>query len=141
MAREERHHSLEVALARVGVVHDGFVGGEANRAQAAVAVARMLAVPSGTTTGQFADVPVSHWAAGAIEAPAERGIITGTGTGNFTPDASTIGQQMRMMIGRALGDMVASRSVPEYAGEELGMNRGRASQALVRAYRARIHLP
>ena len=46
-----------------------------------------------------------------------------------------------MMIGRALGDMVASTSVPEYAGEELGMNRGRASQALVRAYRARIHLP
>lgn len=31
--------------------------GAINRAQAAVALARMPAVPSGTTTGQFADVP------------------------------------------------------------------------------------
>ena len=112
-----------------------------NRAQAAVALARMLGIPAGTATGQFADVPAGHWAAGAIEALAAMGIINGTGNGNFMPDAPVTGQQMRMMIGRALDDAIASASVPEYAGEELGMNRGRAAQALVRAYRARIHLP
>lgn len=115
--------------------------GTLTRAQAAVALSRMLAVPTGAGRGQFSDVPASHWAAGAIEALAAKGIISGTGGGAFTPDAAVTGQQMRMMIGRALGDAVATNAVPAYAGEERAMLRGQAAQALVRSYRARIHLP
>lgn len=115
--------------------------GTLTRAQAAVALSRMLGIDAGAGRGQFGDVPASHWASGAIEALAAKGIISGTGGGNFTPDAPVTGQQMRLMIGRALGDAIAQKSVPAYSGEERGMNRGQAAQALVRAYRARISLP
>jgi hypothetical protein len=111
------------------------------RAQAAVALTRALGLEAGAGRGRFGDVPASHWAAGAIEALAAMNIVSGTGGGNFTPDAPVTGQQMRLMIGRALGEAIANESVPAYGGEERGMSRGQAAQALVRAYRARIHLP
>jgi hypothetical protein len=113
-----------------------------NRAQAAAALSVVLGIkatpPHG---GYFADVPSNHWANGAIEALAEKGIISGTGNGNFSPDAPVTGQQMRLMIGRSLGDAAAQKAVPPYAGETNGMSRGLAAQALVRAFRARLHLP
>ncbi len=111
------------------------------RAQAAAALAVMLGLQENAGRGQFGDVPASHWAAGAIEALAAKNIVTGTGGGMFSPDAPVTGQQMRMMISRALGDEIANRSVPAYAGDANGMSRALAAQALVRGYRARINLP
>ncbi len=111
------------------------------RAQAAFSLSRMLAIGAAAGRGQFSDVPADHWAAGAIEALAAKGIVSGTGNGAFSPDAPVTGEQLRLMIARALGDAVAARAVPTYAGEKSGLNRGQAAQALVRAYRARLHLP
>jgi len=111
------------------------------RAQAAVALGRALGTAIGAGRGQFTDVPASHWAAGAVEALAAKGIISGTGGGGFTPDAPVTSGQMRIMIGRALGDDVAKRSVPVAPTDANPMSRGNAARALARAYRARIHLP
>lgn len=111
------------------------------RAQSAVALGRTLGITIGSGRGQFTDVPATHWASGAIEALAAKGIVSGTGNGGFTPDAPVTSAQMRIMIGRALGDDVAKRSVPEAATDGNPMSRGNAARALARAYRARIHLP
>jgi len=95
------------------------------RAQAAAAVAKALGTPVVAPRGQFGDVPATHWAAG----------------GNFTPNAPVTSEQMRAMIGRALGDEIANKSVPASSSDAGAMSRGKAAQALTRAYRARIRLP
>ncbi len=111
------------------------------RAQAAVALARTLGLDAAAARGTFGDVPANHWAAPAIEALAAKGIVTGTGGGAFSPNAPVTGDQMRIMIGRALGEDVARRALPEYGGDDGAISRGRTAQALARAYRARLHLP
>ena len=113
--------------------------GPINRAQGAFALGRALAIPSRVATGQFGDVPATHWAAGAIEELAARGIITTTGS--FAPDAPMTAGQLRVMIQLAMGEATARSSVPPTAAGDRALNRGEAAQALVRALRARLHLP
>jgi len=52
-------------------------------------------------TGQFADVPTSHWAARWIEQFAAEGISSGCGGGNFCPTDSINRAQMAVFLARA----------------------------------------
>lgn len=111
------------------------------RAQAAAAIANALGVVPIVATGKFTDVPAAHWAAGAIEALAAKGVVTGTGNGAFSPDGLVTATQMRAMIGRGLGSDVGDRAVPAGSTDDAPMKRAAAARALARAYRARLHLP
>lgn len=109
------------------------------RAQAAVALVRMLGLTPGEATGKFADVPKDHWAAPAIELLASKGIVSGTGENAFSPDTAVTSAQMKLLIERSLDEATGTNAVPNPA--EKAMNRGECAVALARAYRARIHLP
>ncbi|MDB4945458.1 MAG: Endoglucanase [Labilithrix sp.] len=109
------------------------------RAQIATALVRALGIAPVTPRGQFSDVPASHWAAGAVEALAAKGIVTGTGGGAYSPDAPVTSEQLRAMIGRALGDATASAAVASPGPN--AMSRGQAATSLVTTYRSRLHLP
>lgn len=111
------------------------------RAQAAVALTRALGIDVAPARGVFADVPASHWAAGAIEALADKGVVNGTGKNLFSPDLPVTREHMRIMIGRALSDAIATAAVPPEAEDASAMSRGQAAQALARTYRARLELP
>jgi hypothetical protein len=109
------------------------------RAQAAAALVSTLGLATNAGRGTFHDVPASHWAAPAIEALAAKGIVSGTGEGNFSPDAQVTSRQLQMMIARALGDAVGAHAIA--SATDAPITRGGAAKALVHAYRARLNLP
>lgn len=45
--------------------------------------------PADLAAGKFSDVPAGHWAAAAIAFASEKGLLTGTGSGAFSPNALT----------------------------------------------------
>ena len=87
------------------------------RAQAASALTRMLGLVPPRATGQFSDVPASHWAAADIELLASMGIVGGTGEGRFSPDDPITGTQLKTSLARAINDGVAASSVPNTASD------------------------
>lgn len=109
------------------------------RAQAAAALVSMLGLQTAAATGVFADVPADNWAAPAIELLASKGIVTGTGDNNFSPDAAITSGDMQALISRSLDDATAKKAVT--SPSTAPMNRGDCAVALARAYRARINLP
>ena len=54
-------------------------------------------------TAPFADVPVSHWAAGYIAEGVDAGILAGVGGGKFAPDAELTGYAYLKMLLVCLG--------------------------------------
>jgi hypothetical protein len=109
------------------------------RAQAAVALVRMLGLTTGDATGKFADVPKTHWAAPAIELLASKGIVSGTGDGDFSPDDPVTNEQMKTLLARSLDDAIATRAVPNASASN--MSRLDCAVALAHTYRARLYLP
>ncbi len=97
-------------LAMIGVIEgmpDGSYGAKEGltRAQAATIITRLLGAEDYAiaTKGEFADVPASHWAAGAISFCVEAGIVSGYGDGNFGPEDALTGYQWAKMLLCALG--------------------------------------
>lgn len=94
-------------LAELGIT-SGCGGGnycpdwQVARDQMAIFLVRALGEdPVDPPTGQFADVPANHWAAGHIERLAELGVTTGCGGGNYCPDWRVARDQMAVFIQRA----------------------------------------
>lgn len=51
----------------------------------------------------FFDVPTTHWACGYVNALAKKGIINGTGDGNFDPESTVTHAQVSKIIASAMG--------------------------------------
>ena len=56
-----------------------------------------------TSDRMFADVPYSHWGCSAIEALAQKGIVSGTGNNLFEPDRNITREEFVQMICVAFG--------------------------------------
>lgn len=113
--------------------------GRLSRAQAAVALVNMLGLTATTATGKFNDVPKDNWAAPAIELLASKGIVLGTGNGNFSPNDPVTSRQMQAFVSRALGQATGDKAVP--SPTDSPMSRADCAVALARALRARLDLP
>jgi len=76
----------------------------------AVALSLTLAAPVAASTNQsFNDVPSNHWAFDAIEAANADGVMTGTGSGIFSPDNKLTVAEFATIITRAFyADEVAA---------------------------------
>ncbi len=55
-------------------------------------------VPPARAAGRFTDVPDSHWAAAIIEEMAEKGVVSGTGGGQYSPSAPVTTAQFATML-------------------------------------------
>lgn len=71
------------------------------RAEYAVIIARCKGFTDGSK--MFKDVKPTHWAAKAIAACAEAGIVSGTGNGNFMPEKELTRAECVVMTNRAFG--------------------------------------
>lgn len=100
-------NAIDTLVAK-GVVH-GFPGGKflpgqsVTRAQFAAMVDTSLGLsPYQPTTPTFRDVPSNYWGFSAIETAFQAGIINGTGSGLFNPDAPITRQDMAVILVNAL---------------------------------------
>lgn len=59
----------------------------------------------------FNDLPVGHWAFGAVEAAYRAGLVRGTGAGRFEPERAITRQEMAVLVARALEAAGAGLSV------------------------------
>ena len=75
------------------------------RAEATAVVTRMLGYnfATGNSKTDYADVPSTHWASGAIATGTSLGIIVGYGDGNFGPEDPVKYEEILTMIVRGLG--------------------------------------
>lgn len=74
------------------------------RAEMAAIICRMLDETENlTTSNDFMDVPVTHWANKYVAKAAELGIVNGYGNGNFGPDDMVTFEQVVTMVIRAIG--------------------------------------
>ncbi len=79
------------------------------REQASVMLARSLGIADGNGSSDFADAgQISDWAAGAVKAMADLGIVNGVGNNNFVPKAN---------ITRASVAAILDRSIAAYANK------------------------
>lgn len=91
----------------------GFFGGcgqgrfcpadDMTRATAAAVIANAIGLARPRHQGHFGDVPASHWAAGAIEALYEAGVVAGCGGGDFCPGDKITRAQAVVMLAAAYG--------------------------------------
>ncbi|WP_339807515.1 S-layer homology domain-containing protein [Paenibacillus sp. FSL R7-0337] len=72
------------------------------RAEFAAIIVRGLGLRLGEGATSFADVPVSAWYAGAVQAASEYGLINGFEDGNFRPDAKLTREQAMTIIAKAM---------------------------------------
>jgi hypothetical protein len=72
-----------------------------SRAELAVLVARMMGLSELPPSGRFGDVPADHWAAGAIEALYEAGVVVGCAADRYCPDDFAPRAQVALMLARA----------------------------------------
>ena len=81
--------------------------GELTRAEAAVILAKVSlgaqAAYIAPNTVSFKDVPTSYWGYKYIEYCVNAGLLSGTGNGNFSPNAKLDGYQWALMLMRARG--------------------------------------
>ena len=70
------------------------------------------------TKAPFEDVPATQWAAGYIAYCVERGVINGTGSGNFEPTRNVSGLEFAKMLLCAIGYGVNG----EYTGDSWAIN-------------------
>ena len=81
--------------------------GELSRAEAAVILAKVSlgaqAAYIAPNTVSFKDVPTSYWGYKYIEYCVNAGLLSGTGNGNFSPNAKLDGYQWALMLMRARG--------------------------------------
>lgn len=75
----------------------------ASRAMVASILARALSLPMPAARGVFSDVPASHWAAPAVEALYDAGVVAGCGNGRFCPDDKTRRVELAVMVAGAAG--------------------------------------
>ena len=74
------------------------------RAEMAAIVCRMLGETEGlTTSNDFTDVPIGHWANAYIAKAVEYGIVNGYGDGRFGPSDAVTYEQAVTMVVRAAG--------------------------------------
>ena len=79
------------------------------------------------TGGSFTDVPADAWFAGAVNAVAAKGIVSGTGAGTFEPNKAVTLAEAANMIVKALGikgqadlsKFADASSVPTWANEAI----------------------
>lgn len=71
------------------------------RAQAAVVLARVFDLPTSNRESGFSDVPKDHWAAGAIAAVSNEGLITGMTENTFSLDEALTREQVAVIFNRA----------------------------------------
>ncbi|ADC49246.1 putative S-layer protein [Alkalihalophilus pseudofirmus OF4] len=75
----------------------------------------LLIVPFGVQAQSlFKDVPESHWGTDEIRYLAEEGIVTGTGGGNFSPQAPVTRAQVAVMLSRTLNLGGEAAKQPSY---------------------------
>ena len=66
----------------------------------------------------FFDVPTVHWACGYVNALAKKGIINGTGNGNFDPESTVTHAQVSKIIASAIG--YTNEDASHYGGYPVG---------------------
>lgn len=86
-----------------------------SRGMLAVVLHNLESNPSQTLTGTFGDVSDSAWYAEGVTWAAERGIVTGYGSGQFGPDDDITREQLAVMLWRYAGK-------PAATGQELNFN-------------------
>ena len=73
------------------------------RAQFAAILVRALGIAEQKATGwRFKDVAANAWYAGAVEAAAAKGLVSGYPDGTFKPDANITRQELAAMVAKAL---------------------------------------
>ena len=83
------------------------------RAEFTAICTRFAKAASGSVS--FTDVPVSHWAYGAISTAVSYGWVRGDGTGKFNPDAKITRAEAAAIVNRVLGRLGDSAAIK--AGE------------------------
>ena len=73
-------------------------GAPLTRAAMAVVIDRVLAPRSVAPTTQYADVPATHWAAGAVARLTAAGVIEGCGDDRFCPDAALTRAELAALL-------------------------------------------
>ena len=105
------------------------------RAEMATIICRMLNVDEDLTTStQFTDVPIGHWANGYIGKAAGLGVVNGYGGGKFGPSDDVTYEQAVTMVVRALGGEPEAQALGNYpdgylaAADKNGLLDGVSSQ-------------
>ncbi|MCZ8514736.1 S-layer homology domain-containing protein [Paenibacillus filicis] len=112
--------SLASKLLIQGVSDNAFAPDkEVTRAEFAALLVRALGLPDRTAASKYSDVPSGHWAAGAIGAAAEAGLIEGFEDGSFKPSASITRGQMAVLLAKALRLAGKPVKLPETAETNL----------------------
>lgn len=75
-------------------------GAPLTRAAMTVVIDRVLAPRSVAPTTQYADVPATHWAAGAVARLTAAGVIEGCGDDRFCPDAALTRAELAALLAR-----------------------------------------
>lgn len=100
------------------------------RAQFAAIAVKALNLPTGQKTSSFTDVPANYWAAPAISAVSNSGLVTGFPDGTFRPEDRITRAQALVVLSKALGNKATpnstqlnrysdSRAVPDWATESV----------------------
>ena len=76
-------------------------GGTLTRAQFCAMTASALALPDSAGKDRFADVSPDSWYAGAVNAMADMGFVSGYGDGTFRPEATVSFQEMAVILNKA----------------------------------------
>lgn len=105
-----KHASAINQLSAMGII-EGFEDGtfhpdeKVTRAQMAAMVVRALNIDNAESNKvqKFNDVPADNWAAGWIATATDRGILNGTGNGNFDPGLDVTYMQAAKMLVCAIG--------------------------------------
>ncbi|MFD2672004.1 S-layer homology domain-containing protein [Marinicrinis sediminis] len=95
-----------------GKSEDRFAPNEqVTRAEFVSLLVRALGLKSESKGSSFTDVAEGAWYAGSVEAAVQAGIVTGTSTSTFTPDANITRQEMAIMLLRAYEKRTGHTSV------------------------------
>ncbi len=78
--------------------------GEITRAQFAAIAVKAFNLPSGNSARNFRDVPANYWAAPAILAVSNSGLVTGFPDGSFRPEERITRAQALVILSKALGN-------------------------------------
>lgn len=90
----------------------------------------------------FADVPVSRWSFGFVEAAAKAGYVSGTGAGRYDPEATIKRQDVAVLLTRVLNKTAEAAKILEpicFANDESKISKY-AVGAMTIAVRPRIQL-
>ncbi len=97
----------------------------------------MAVIPAGTTTEKFSDVTANDWFASAISYVSGKKLMSGTGSGKFSPNASTTRGMLMTILARYAGEDTTGGST----WYEKGMNWAKTQRCFRRHESERQYYP